>query len=154
MTGASEPTVQYAGVGLRFVAWFVDLIVLIALGYALALATGNTTEEGFVLTGPLALLYFAAGFAYYIVLEATIGATLGKLLTNLRVVKEDGARLDWSSSVVRNVFRLVDALPLLIPYLVGAILVWTSEKNQRLGDRVADTVVVRRTNVSAAAPTA
>ena len=138
-----EPTLRYAGVGLRFVAWVIDLVALIALGYVIALATGNTTEEGFYLTGPLALLYFAAAFAYYIVLDAMIGATPGKLLTNLRVVKEDGARLDWSSSVVRNVFRLVDALPLLLPYLVGAILIWISEKNQRLGDRVAGTVVVR-----------
>jgi len=138
-----EPTLRYAGVGLRFVAWIIDLVVLVALGYVIALATGNTTEGGFYLTGPLALLYFAAGFAYYIVLEAMIGATLGKLLTNLRVVKDDGAGLDWSSSVVRNVFRLVDALPLLIPYLIGAILIWTSGKNQRLGDRVAGTVVVR-----------
>jgi uncharacterized RDD family membrane protein YckC len=40
------------------------------------------------------------------------------------------------------VLRIVDALP--VAYLVGAIFVWTSDKRQRLGDRVAHTVVVPR----------
>lgn len=33
---------------------------------------------------------------------------------------------------------------LLFVYLVGAILVWTSDRRQRLGDRVAGTVVAKR----------
>ncbi len=41
---------------------------------------------------------------------------------------------------MRNVLRIIDGLPLF--YLASAILIWTSEKKQRLGDRVADTIVV------------
>jgi uncharacterized RDD family membrane protein YckC len=136
-------TLRYAGVALRFVAFVIDAVILFALGYVIAVGTGETTEEGFELTGAPALAWFVLAFAYYIVLEGLLGATVGKLLTGLRVRKADGSRLDWPSSVVRNVLRIVDGIPFLLPYLLGAIFVWTSDKRQRLGDRVADTVVVR-----------
>jgi uncharacterized RDD family membrane protein YckC len=136
-------TLRYAGVALRFVAFVIDAVILFALGYLIAVATGETTEEGFELTGPSALAWFVLAFAYYIVLEVLLGGTVGKLLTGLRVRKADGSRLDWPSSVVRNVLRIVDGIPFLLPYLLGAIFVWTSDKRQRLGDRVANTVVVR-----------
>jgi uncharacterized RDD family membrane protein YckC len=136
-------TLRHAGVALRFVAFVIDAVILFALGYLIAVSTGETTEEGFELMGASALAWFVLAFAYYIVLEGLLGATVGKLLTGLRVRKEDGSRLDWPSSVVRNVMRIVDGIPFLLPYLLGAIFVWTSGKRQRLGDRVASTVVVR-----------
>jgi hypothetical protein len=37
----------------------------------------------------------------------------------------------------------IDAIPYLIPHLLGAILIWSSDKSQRLGDRVAYTVAVK-----------
>ncbi|MBW3666803.1 MAG: RDD family protein, partial [Actinobacteria bacterium] len=67
-----------------------------------------------------------------------------------RVVMEDGSPVDWRASTIRNVLRVVDVLPLF--YLVGAILVWNSDRRQRLGDRVAGTVVVRRASVEAESP--
>ena len=48
-------------------------------------------------------------------------------------------------AVLRNVLRIVDGQ---LAYLVGAILVMTSRTKQRLGDRVAGTVVVRRSSVT------
>src|ERR1700674_1249729 len=45
--------------------------------------------------------------------DPTGGATLGKLATNLRVVREnDGGPIDWSASIIRNVLRLIDGLVL------------------------------------------
>ncbi|MGZ8876324.1 MAG: hypothetical protein ACXW1F_07570 [Halobacteriota archaeon] len=38
---------------------------------------------------------------------------------------------------------IIDAIPFIIPFLLGAILIWTSDKRQRIGDRVAHTVVVK-----------
>jgi uncharacterized RDD family membrane protein YckC len=77
----------------------------------------------------------------YIVAEARFGATLGKLAVGLRVTLEDGSRLDWRASLIRNLLRIVDGFAF---YLVGAVLVWTSPRRQRLGDRVAATLVVQR----------
>jgi uncharacterized RDD family membrane protein YckC len=74
-------------------------------------------------------------------MEATLGATLGKLIVKLRVVEEvGGSPIGWRAAVVRNVLRIVDGILL---YLVGFILVCTSKKRQRLGDKVAGTVVIR-----------
>jgi uncharacterized RDD family membrane protein YckC len=76
-------------------------------------------------------------------MEATMGATVGKLATGLRVVQvDDGSSISWPASVIRNILRLVDGLPGF--YLVAAILVWTSQKRQRLGDRIAKTAVIRK----------
>jgi uncharacterized RDD family membrane protein YckC len=56
-------------------------------------------------------------------------------------VNDDGSPLSLGSSVVRNVLRLVDFLPVF--YLVGIVSLVFSDANQRLGDRFGGTVVVR-----------
>ena len=132
---------EHVGVGLRAVATIIDTLLLVVVGYLIAVATGGTTAAGFKLEGAPMLLWVVIGVGYYIVLEAQSGATLGKRLVGLKVVKlEGGAPVDWQASITRNLLRLVDGF---FFYLVGAIIVWTSDKKQRLGDKVAGTVVVR-----------
>jgi uncharacterized RDD family membrane protein YckC len=139
---------EYVGVGLRAVATIIDTMLLIVIGYLIALATGSTTAAGFQLEGVPMLLWLAIGVGYYIVLEAQSGATLGKRVVGLRVVKlEGGGPIDWQASLSRNLLRLIDGF---FFYLVGAIIVWSSDKKQRLGDKVAGTVVIRARH---AAPT-
>lgn len=138
----------YAGLGRRAVAQVVDTVVAFvafwAVGYSVASATGGVTETGFSLQGLPALVAFVATVAvvgtYFVGLEARYGQTLGKRLAKIRVVDEDGGSIDGSAALIRNVLRLVDGL---FFYLVGAVLVVLSDDEQRLGDRVAETVVVR-----------
>jgi hypothetical protein len=40
-------------------------------------------------------------------------------------VQEDGTKIDYAGAAVRNILRVVDAIPFFIPYLLGAILIWT-----------------------------
>ena len=127
------------GVGRRAVAIIIDSILLMIVFWVIALMTGGTTPEGFSLTGAPALLSFLIGFAYFVVMEKTSGATLGKRAMGLKVVKEGGEGLDWQASIIRNILRIIDGL---FFYLVGAIVVWTSKKKQRLGDMAAHTLVV------------
>jgi uncharacterized RDD family membrane protein YckC len=132
---------EHVGVGLRAVATLIDTALLFVVGYLIALGTGGVTASGFHLEGVPFAAWLVIALAYYIVMEARSGATLGKRLIGLKVVRlEGGAPLDWQSSIVRNVLRLVDGL---FFYLVAAIVVWTSGNKQRLGDKVAGTVVVR-----------
>lgn len=129
------------GVGLRAVATIIDTVLLFVAGYFIAMASGGTTASGFNLEGAPAFLWLFIALGYYIVLEAQFGATPGKRLVGLKVVKlEGGTPIGWQASIVRNVLRLVDGF---LFYLVGAIAVWMSDKKQRLGDRVAGTVVIR-----------
>ncbi len=131
----------YAGIGLRAVAVIIDAILLFVAAYVIAMLTGGTTAAGFSLQGGPAFLWFGAAFAYYILMEAQCGWTIGKRVLGLKVVKlEGGGPLDWQASIVRNLLRIVDGF---IFYLVAAIAVATSDKKQRIGDRVARTVVIR-----------
>ena len=137
----------YVGIGLRLVATIVDVIVMFVIMYVIALATGNTSDEGFEMSGAPAFLGFAISILYYIAMEATSGATLGKMLVGIKVVRTDGTSpIGWGPAIIRNLLRIVDGL---FVYVVGAILVMTSPTKQRLGDRVAGTVVVKRGSVPA-----
>jgi uncharacterized RDD family membrane protein YckC len=130
---------QAVGVGRRAVAVIIDGILLLIVFYAVAFATGSTNMQGFSMTGAPALISFAIGFGYFIVMEATKGATLGKIAMGLKVVKQDGSAMDWQASIVRNLLRIIDGF---LFYLVGAIVVWVSKSKQRLGDMAAHTLVV------------
>ena len=142
MEGAvTSGALKYQGVGRRFVAVLIDGVLMFAVAFVLSLIFGGAGGEGFSLSGAPAFLWFLIGVAYFILMEAYVGATVGKLALGMRVVKLDGSPCDLTASLVRNLLRIVDGL---FGYLVGAILVWTSEKRQRLGDRVANTVVVSR----------
>jgi uncharacterized RDD family membrane protein YckC len=132
-----------AGVALRGVEAFIDLMVCYLILYSVAAVTHSTIDGGgFRLAGAPFILGVGACLIYYTVLEAMFGATLGKLATNLRVVRqEDGGPIGWSASVVRNVLRLIDGI---VFYVIGFIAVCVSSKHQRLGDMAAGTTVVRR----------
>lgn len=139
---------RYAGVARRAAAILVDGVVLAvafwAIGLLIGALTGGLVAGGFELTGIPALVamlaYLAVGFGYFIGLEARYGRTLGKRLLGLRVLAEDGTPIGTGASVVRNVLRIVDGL---FFYAVVAVSILVSDRKQRLGDHVADTVVVR-----------
>ena len=80
--------------------------------------------------------------AYYTVPESLYGASLGKMLLGLCVVRVDSRPLGVGAIVVRNLLRIVDALPVF--YLIGGLAVLVTGNSQRLGDRWAGTTVVAR----------
>ena len=86
-------------------------------------------------------IYIFLALSYYVVMEKVWAATLGKMIMGLTVVKVGGAQYGWIPMLIRNIFRIIDALPIF--YLVGFIFVAVTPKNQRLGDLAAGTLVVR-----------
>jgi uncharacterized RDD family membrane protein YckC len=140
---------DYAGLGWRFLAVLIDGVVLAIPNLLIIFLLGGATTSGFELEGaPAAVAMFASlaiGLGYFIGMETARGATLGKMALGLRVVMATGAQVDVRASALRNVLRIVDGL---CCYLVGAILVLQSPRRQRLGDRVAGTLVVRRVATS------
>lgn len=77
---------------------------------------------------------------YFLGLEALFGATVGKWALRLRVTDREGRRPPLRRLVVRNVARIVDALP--VGYMIGGSVALLSAWRQRLGDRLAHTVVL------------
>lgn len=143
-------TLENAGIPLRFVAVLLDaLIVFFPLVLVVGLMTGGGYTErgdgyanaGVNIGGNTFWLLLALGVGYYIVCEAAAGATLGKRMVGIRVVGEDGEHVTFGAAVVRNLMRIVDAL---FFYLIGFLFALTSTRGQRLGDRAAHTIVVRR----------
>jgi len=124
----------YEGVPIRFVAALIDAVIIIVIAGIFAIPFKDQ------LSGAVSLLVF---LLYFILLEGAYGQTVGKMAVKIKVVREDGTKIDYTDAVVRNVLRLIDLIPYFIPYLLGAILIWSSDKQQRLGDRVAHTVVVK-----------
>jgi uncharacterized RDD family membrane protein YckC len=134
--------------GLRIGAALIDLALLLVLFVVLAVVVGEAIVNrvgvafSFSLDGAEAALYFAVVLLYYLVLEAAIGQTVGKLLVGLRVVRRDGGRPSVWAVVTRTVLRVVDWLPLL--YLVGFIaMLATGARRRRLGDMAARTDIAR-----------
>ncbi|HUO82252.1 MAG TPA: RDD family protein [Gammaproteobacteria bacterium] len=131
-------------------ALFLDGLVMIGififLGGVFVMLFGGRTEGGFEFTGIVGGLFIAVeivlAMAYFIVCEARWGATPGKLAVGIRVQSVAGQRIGYGASFVRNLLRIIDILPGF--YLIGAISVWITRRNQRVGDLVAGAVVVRR----------
>lgn len=135
---------RYVGVGARSIAQLIDFLVLgisvLLIGF-MADLTGAVHQFAPVVVWALFMFLPAA---YFIGLEAELGATAGKWMMSQRVVMEDGSPMTWRASVIRNALRPVDGI---FFYLVGAVLVWSSDRRQRLGDRVAGTLVVRKASL-------
>src|SRR5262249_31982840 len=92
----------------------------------------------------ITLAEFVVSFAYSALLEGLWnGQTIGKRLFHLRVIDQIGLPLRIEQAWVRNLMRVLDALP--FAYLVGGISALSSPLMQRFGDRVAGTMVIRQT---------
>lgn len=134
--------------GARAVALIVDTILISVVSFVLFLLIGVLGVAGGDLFGALLgvvviPLTLVIQFGYFIYLEGDRGQTFGKQLMNIVVVKEDGSDVDFGDAAIRNILRIVDGLGIVIPYLVGLVLVFVTDDNQRLGDMAADTLVVK-----------
>ena len=122
------------------------VIVFVGFGSMIALAAGQAHHSSgsffFKLHGGPAWLWIAASWLYWIVLERLWGTTVGKRLFGLRVTSSDGRQITWGQSIGRNLMRLIDSIPFVIPYLLGFVVAVTDDEKRRLGDRVAGTRVV------------
>jgi uncharacterized RDD family membrane protein YckC len=134
-----------AGPASRLYAMLLDAVIVLATanGIGLLVYWIFAKVPGFGVM-VITLAEFALGFAYGALLEGFWnGQTIGKRLFHLRVIDQTGLPLRIEQAWVRNLMRVVDALP--FAYLVGGISALSNPLMQRFGDRVAGTLVVRQT---------
>jgi uncharacterized RDD family membrane protein YckC len=136
---------ETAGLGSRFAAQLLDLLVLTAILVALGLAGfGIAVVSGQALLGLLVfvVLGFASIWAYWILQEALwSGQTVGKYVLHLRVIDARGGPISVGQAVIRNLLRIVDFLPW--SYALGTVVMFGTVRSQRLGDLAAGTIVIR-----------
>jgi uncharacterized RDD family membrane protein YckC len=146
-----DVSLAVAGAGARSFAfiidWFVRLVLALAW-YALgafvynrglsiaAPLTNDATWFGAVVTPALAIYFLY----HYAVELAMRGRTPGKRTAGIRIVARDGSAPGAGALLVRNVFRLIDTLPVL--YCLGLVAVIATREHLRVGDMAAGTLLV------------
>jgi uncharacterized RDD family membrane protein YckC len=148
-----------ASIGNRFLACAIDhAIQAVAIGLivltAVILMNFQIIEQvissapKWVLAVMILMLFliFAGYFAFFE--WAWSGQTPGKRWLKLRVIREDGRPITFWEAAVRNLLRTIDMMPAPF-YSIGLISVFSSARDQRIGDMVAGTVVVREREAEA-----
>lgn len=148
-----------ASIGNRFLACAVDhglqiltiLLLVVVLEWAGLLSHfGSRLSEApkWVLAA-LIIVAFLIWSGYFVLFEwLWNGQTPGKLLLRLRVIREDGRPVTFWEASARNLLRALDMMPAPF-YSIGLVSLFLSARDQRVGDFVAGTVVVREREAEA-----
>ncbi|MBV8386499.1 MAG: RDD family protein [Acidimicrobiia bacterium] len=125
------PSGPRASFGLRLGAALIDGIILNVVGFVVQSLLGQYL--GYVLT-------LAVNFGYFGYFEGgPAGQTIGKLALGIRTVRQDtGGPLGWGTALLRNLCRIISALPCLLGYFW---MLWDPEK-MTWHDKLSQTVVV------------
>jgi uncharacterized RDD family membrane protein YckC len=150
-----------ASIGNRFLACAIDhalqalALMVMAIAF-MVLAYYSTLVDHFSnapkwVIAVLILIVFLIVSSYFAFFEwIWNGQTPGKRWLKLRVIREDGRPVTFWEAAVRNLLRTVDMMPAPF-YSIGLISVFVSLSDQRVGDMVAGTVVVREREAEAPA---
>jgi uncharacterized RDD family membrane protein YckC len=144
-----------ASIGNRFLACAIDhglqlfLMALIAIGFSLLADFVDFGDAPKWVYALLILFIFLIWTSYFIFFEwLWNGQTPGKRWLKLRVIREDGRPITFWEASVRNLLRIFDIMPFPF-YSIGLICVFISNRDQRVGDMVAGSVVVREREAEA-----
>lgn len=147
-----------AGLGSRFLGVFYDsliqIIVYIFVGLLMAFIAPRTLDwdvaSKWVIAGVI-FFFFCLYWGYYAIFEIWWkGQTPGKRQAGIRVIKDTGRAITPFEAVARNLVRVIDQMPGF--YAVGILCAFFDNRNRRLGDFVAGTVVVHDRRESESQP--
>ncbi|PYI82548.1 MAG: RDD family protein [Verrucomicrobia bacterium] len=138
---------EYAGFWIRFVAIFMDGLLLWIANFVISLAAGLTAAQAIGVDSerlsPVRFVLFfveiAIGAAYETFMVGKYGATLGKMACKLRVVTADGGRISYLRAFGRHFAKILSGCVCAIGYIMAA---FDSEK-RGLHDHICNTRVIR-----------
>ena len=137
--------------GLKLLIYFLFLLVVTSLSSF----TGSAIEE--ILNALTLIAFFTIAWFYGVIFEQlNDGKTPGKVVSSIRVTNVEGTPVGIMQSIIRNLFRTVDTLFLSMPGIMllgflpslfvlglpGLFFVLFSKNFRRLGDHLADTIVI------------
>ncbi len=154
-----ELGIRIAGPIVRGIAFLIDSIIKVLIYFALYLiiifSYVSLGESGFnTVIGLLFIFIFFFEWFYSVLFEIFAnGATPGKKIMGIKVVCDSGVPVNWSSSLTRNIVRVVDMFPFLYFFPtcgLGLLFILFGKRFKRIGDIAAGTVVVySKDNISA-----
>ena len=137
---------NYAGIGTRFGAVFLDGLILWLVNTGINMIAGLGFARSFGgqsgAFGPMFVLVFlfqiAISLTYEVVMIGKYGATLGKMACKIRVVTPDGGKVSYPRALGRYSAKMLSSLICAIGYIIAAF----DEEKRTLHDRLCDTRVV------------
>lgn len=124
----------------RIIATAIDYGLIFLITYAYILYFGELNDEGGQsVNGLKTLPIIGLWFFYFVVTETIYSATLGHQLLDLKVLKKNGGRVEFTNALKRH---LLDPIDIFFYGIPGIIAIKKTEKNQRLGDLWANTIMV------------
>jgi uncharacterized RDD family membrane protein YckC len=139
-------TIPYAGFWIRFLATLIDglilsVVALLYTGLVAGMFPAPVFDTSRVNAGQLILLgiNLIVGMAFEVWFVGRFGATPGKMVCHIRVVRSDGGRVTYLRSLARHFAKILDWFTLG----VGFVMVVFDEDRRTLHDRICDTRVMR-----------
>jgi len=143
--------VRYAGFWIRFLARFIDgmilgmagLILRLPLVIMLGVGTGRIYQFGMTpalgaAMGVSLLVNLLVGLAYEVYFVSTRGATPGKMALGLKIVRADGSPVDAGLALGRYFAQWISWIPLGIGYIMAGF----DSQKRALHDRICETRVI------------
>jgi len=122
-----------ASLGDRFLAYVVDALVF--LGYIIIFTFFSLESIWAIFIAFIPLSLYHPICEYF-----NDGRSIGKMLLKIQVSTLDGSPLTIEKILIRWIFRLIDFT--LFSGVIALVSAAVSDKNQRIGDRVAQTTVI------------
>ncbi len=123
---------MYASFGKRFIAFFIDGILLSIANFILKKILGNFLGS---------IVNIALGWGYFAYMESSENqATIGKMIMGIKVTDLDGCRISFATATGRYFSKILSSIILMIVYIMAAF----TEKKQALHDMIAGTLVVEK----------
>ncbi len=139
-----ELSIAVAGLVSRSLAFMIDILIRWTV---LGIISAFLGYLGYFGQGLFFILVFLVEWFYPVLFEVlNQGQTIGKKSLDIMVINDDGTPVDWSSSIVRNLLRFADFLPMLFGFGVLSMLI--NKDFKRLGDLAAGTIVVHKKNIT------
>lgn len=141
-----ELELRLAGPVVRALALSIDTAIRAVLEFLYLFLLVFFLEE--LGMGIFLILLFLTEWFYPVFFELYAqGATPGKKLMKIKVVQDLGLPINWSSSLIRNLLRVIDFLPFF--YGFGLLTMLVQKDFKRIGDLAAGTVVIYRDEINA-----
>ena len=145
-------------IGKRIIAGLIDYAIIYGFLFIYVYAFGEQNESGgYSVNGILSLVPILFWAIMTIGIEQLMGETLGNSLVDLKPISiKQNANSNFKGSNIKPTFgqsfkrHLLDPIDMFLFGLIGILTIKNSEKNQRLGDMWAETIVVKTSDLKQA----
>ncbi len=133
----------YAGFWIRFLAYTIDLGILLAIEGIVLRPLVNVIPD-FGGSFPLnTILWGVLFYTYFVLMTKRFGQTLGKMIFGIKVIPMKEEKLTWATVLVRELAGRYISASLILLYLLAAF----TPKKQNLHDIFADTAVIHEETI-------